>query len=45
MFISFINCRSWFLDDTVQSDGALFLTTKVDPLFLILPYIAKVSSK
>ncbi|KAI9560951.1 hypothetical protein GHT06_011907 [Daphnia sinensis] len=34
--------RSWFVDDTVQSDGSLFLTTSIDPLFLILPYLCKV---
>jgi len=33
--------RSWFLDNSVQSDGTLFLTTKVDPLFLILPCMVK----
>jgi len=33
--------RSWFLDNSVQSDGTLYLTTRVDPLFLILPFIVK----
>ncbi|XP_059163656.1 ribonuclease H2 subunit B-like [Physella acuta] len=39
-----VNCfkekyRSWFFGDTVHSDGHIFLTTPVDPLFLILPYL------
>ncbi|XP_032776841.2 ribonuclease H2 subunit B isoform X1 [Daphnia magna] len=33
--------RSWFIDNSVQSDGSLFLTTSIDPLFLILPYLYK----
>ena len=37
----FFNHRSWFLDNSVQSDGTLYLTTRVDPLFLILPFIVK----
>lgn len=30
--------RSWFIGDTLQTDGALFMCTPVDPLFLALPY-------
>nr|SVE74961.1 EOG090X017X [Daphnia dolichocephala] len=33
--------RSWFLDNSVQSNGSFFLTTSIDPLFLILPYLYK----
>lgn len=31
--------RSWFIDQTICSNGKLYLTTLVDPLFLILPYL------
>ncbi|OWF49109.1 ribonuclease H2 subunit B-like [Mizuhopecten yessoensis] len=31
--------RSWFIGDQVQSDGSLILTSKVDSLFLVLPYL------
>lgn len=31
--------RSWFIGETVQSDGAIYFTTPVDPLFLVLPYL------
>ncbi|XP_033119836.1 ribonuclease H2 subunit B-like [Anneissia japonica] len=33
--------RSWFIGDTVQRDGSLRITTSVDPLFLLLPYLIK----
>lgn len=29
--------RSWFIDETVKSDGNLLLLTPVNPLFLVLP--------
>lgn len=35
--------RSWFIGNTVQSDGKIFLSTNIDPLFLALPYIYQVS--
>ncbi|XP_029161874.1 ribonuclease H2 subunit B isoform X2 [Nylanderia fulva] len=35
------NKRSWFIDDSVKSDGKLHLSTPVDPLFLVLPYLRK----
>jgi hypothetical protein len=35
--------RSWVIDDHIQSDGKVHLSTPVDPLFLILPYVTKVS--
>lgn len=31
--------RSWFLDDTVCSNGKIYLTTRVDPLFIFLQYL------
>ncbi|XP_053403465.1 ribonuclease H2 subunit B-like isoform X2 [Mercenaria mercenaria] len=33
--------RSWFIGETIQHDGSIFLTTQVDPVFLILPYLIK----
>ena len=36
------NKRSWFIDDNVRSDGKMHLSTPIDPLFLILPYLRKV---
>lgn len=37
--------RSWFINDNVKSDGKLHLSTPIDPLFLVLPYLRKVSLK
>lgn len=31
--------RSWFLNDTVCSNGKMFLTSKIDPLFIFLQYL------
>ena len=33
--------RSWFLGERVASDGRLYLVTRMDPLFLVLPYLAR----
>lgn len=33
--------RSWFIDNSVQSDGSFSITTPVDPLFLVVPYLMK----
>lgn len=33
--------RSWFIGDSVQTDGSLLVCTPVDPLFLALPYLSK----
>ncbi|KAL8172955.1 UNVERIFIED_CONTAM: Ribonuclease H2 subunit B, partial [Gekko kuhli] len=33
--------RSWFIGQAVQQDGRLFFVTRVDPLFLVLFYLAK----
>lgn len=37
--------RSWFIDNSVQKDGALHIVTPVDPLFLVLPYFEKAAQK
>ncbi|XP_049534403.1 ribonuclease H2 subunit B [Anopheles darlingi] len=39
-----VNCfnephRSWFINETVCSNGKIFLPTPIDPLFLLLPYL------
>ncbi|KAF9974901.1 Ribonuclease H2 subunit B [Actinomortierella ambigua] len=31
--------RSWFIHDTVQSDGSLFLMTPIDPIFMFIPIL------
>ncbi|XP_011882276.1 PREDICTED: ribonuclease H2 subunit B [Vollenhovia emeryi] len=33
--------RSWFIDNNVKSDGKLYLSTPIDPIFLALPYLRK----
>jgi len=33
--------RSWFVDNNVKSDGKLHLSTPIDPIFLVLPYLRK----
>ena len=38
------NRRSWFIDDSVKQDGRLHLSTPFDPLFLVLPYLAKANA-
>ncbi|RZF38883.1 hypothetical protein LSTR_LSTR006540 [Laodelphax striatellus] len=35
------NQRSWLIEDGTKSDGKLQLSTPVDPLFLVLPYLKK----
>jgi len=35
------NKRSWFIEDSVKSDGKMHLSTPVDPIFLVLPYLRK----
>ncbi|XP_057327799.1 ribonuclease H2 subunit B [Microplitis mediator] len=35
------NKRSWFVDDNVKSDGKMHLSTPIDPIFLVLPYLRK----
>ncbi|XP_053676872.1 ribonuclease H2 subunit B [Anopheles nili] len=41
-----LNCfneqhRSWFINETVCSNGKIFMPTPVDPLFLVLPYLVE----
>ncbi|KAG0003037.1 Ribonuclease H2 subunit B [Modicella reniformis] len=31
--------RSWFIRDTVQSDGSLYIITPIDPLFMCIPIL------
>ncbi|CAO1411204.1 unnamed protein product [Diamesa hyperborea] len=31
--------RSWFLDNTVCSNGKLYLTSRIDPMFIFIQYI------
>ncbi|XP_050307063.1 ribonuclease H2 subunit B [Anthonomus grandis grandis] len=36
--------RSWFIDESVKSDGKMHLSTPIDPIFLVLPYLKKFCS-
>ena len=31
--------RSWFIEDTVKSNGNFYMISKFDPLFLVLPFL------
>lgn len=31
--------RTWFVDAALTIDGSIFMTSQIDPLFLVLPYI------
>ncbi|KAF2894012.1 hypothetical protein ILUMI_12165 [Ignelater luminosus] len=33
--------RSWFVEESVKSDGKMHLSTPIDPIFLVLPYLRK----
>lgn len=33
--------RSWFIEESVKSDGKMQLSTPIDPIFLVLPYLRK----
>lgn len=35
------NHRSWFVDESVKNDGKMHLSTPIDPIFLVLPYLRK----
>ncbi|KAF9436227.1 Ribonuclease H2 subunit B [Entomortierella beljakovae] len=37
--------RSWFIKDTVQSDGSLYITTPIDPVFMFIPILDIVRKK
>lgn len=32
---------SWFVNDSVQEDGKMHISTPIDPVFLVLPYLKK----
>lgn len=41
-----LNCfaekhRSWFINESVCSNGKIFMPSRMDPLFLIIPYLQK----
>lgn len=41
-----LNCfteanRSWFVGESVFSNGKFYIPTKIDPLFLVIPYLVK----
>ncbi|XP_058058205.1 ribonuclease H2 subunit B [Anopheles bellator] len=45
-----VNCfnehhRSWFINQSVCSNGRIFLPTLIDPLFLVLPYLEQHCTK
>ncbi|KAF9106362.1 Ribonuclease H2 subunit B [Mortierella sp. AM989] len=31
--------RSWFIEDTIQSDGSLYIITPMDPVFMCIPIL------
>ncbi|KAG9066292.1 hypothetical protein KI688_001513 [Linnemannia hyalina] len=37
--------RSWFIGDTIQSDGALYLITPYDPVFMLIPILDTMRQK
>lgn len=37
--------RSWFIDNHVLQDGSLYVVTRFDPLFMVLPFLKNSSSK
>ncbi|GAB0088359.1 hypothetical protein DMENIID0001_027630 [Sergentomyia squamirostris] len=37
--------RSWFIDQSIQADGNVYMTTQIDPIFLILPYLVETCSE
>uniref|UniRef100_A0A6B2L8U7 Ribonuclease H2 subunit B n=1 Tax=Arcella intermedia TaxID=1963864 RepID=A0A6B2L8U7_9EUKA len=39
------NPSSYFIDETVQQDGSLYITTDIDPLYLILPRLQEARRK
>lgn len=36
--------RTWFVGEIVTNDGAIYLSSSIDPLFLLLHYIQKQAS-
>ncbi|KAF9426573.1 hypothetical protein BGZ94_006339 [Podila epigama] len=37
--------RSWFVGDTIQSDGSLYIITPMDPIFMCIPILDIVRQK
>uniref|UniRef100_A0A1B0CPT4 Methyltransferase HEMK2 n=1 Tax=Lutzomyia longipalpis TaxID=7200 RepID=A0A1B0CPT4_LUTLO len=37
--------RCWFVDESIEADGNIYMTTPIDPLFLILPYLVDACSE
>ncbi|CAB4016274.1 ribonuclease H2 subunit B-like, partial [Paramuricea clavata] len=37
--------RSWFVDNSVIQDGSLHFATRIDPLFMVLPFLKNTSTK
>ncbi|KAF9202528.1 Ribonuclease H2 subunit B [Haplosporangium sp. Z 27] len=37
--------RSWFIKDTIQSDGSLYIITPIDPVFMFIPILDIVRRK
>lgn len=37
--------RSWLIDDSLVQDGSFLMTTPLDPLFLVLPYLQRAEKK
>lgn len=37
--------RSWFIDNHVLQDGCVYVVTRFDPLFMVLPFLKNSSSK
>jgi len=36
---------SWFIDNSVRYDGSLYVTTPIDTLYLLLPFLEKMSKQ
>lgn len=37
--------RSWFIDQSVASNGSIYIPVVIDPLYLVLSYLVKCSPK
>jgi len=40
-----VSPSSWFIDQSVKEDGSLYVTTPIDPLFLLIPRLNKLREK
>ncbi|KAF2073341.1 hypothetical protein CYY_005359 [Polysphondylium violaceum] len=36
---------SWFIDNSVRYDGSFYVTTPIDPLYLIIPFLEKMAKQ